>query len=104
MNERGAYMSEITEKDIAHTAYLARLELSAEEMKALFHHFQTILDYVASLEQVPGLSLLTEPRAERATLREDKVGECLSAEEALANGPQVSDGRFVVPPIIEEKR
>lgn len=95
-------MSDITEKDVAHLAHLARLKLSEDEVKELYHHFQVILDYVASLDAVPDLKLSAEPRKSRTHLREDEVGESLSADDALANSPKVRKNQFVVPPIIED--
>ena len=38
----------------------------------------------------------------RNVMREDEVRPSLTQEEALANAPQVEDGRFKVPRIIEE--
>lgn len=95
-------MTEISKKEIAHLAHLARLELTDEEIAGLHHHFQAILDYVKSLEALPDLELSAEPRKTRVELREDVAGESLSPADALANGPQVQDNQFVVPPIIED--
>jgi aspartyl-tRNA(Asn)/glutamyl-tRNA(Gln) amidotransferase subunit C len=95
-------MSEITKKEIAHLAHLARLQLTEEEIAGLHHHFQVILDYVQSLDAMPDLELSPEPRKTRVEFRKDVAGESLFAEEALANGPEVRDNQFVVPLIKED--
>jgi aspartyl-tRNA(Asn)/glutamyl-tRNA(Gln) amidotransferase subunit C len=82
--------------DVEHVARLARLALTDEERERFLEHAATVAEVAA--EHVPPTY---RPVASSNVFREDEVLPGLSPEEALANAPQVEEGRFRVPPILE---
>jgi aspartyl-tRNA(Asn)/glutamyl-tRNA(Gln) amidotransferase subunit C len=91
------------EIDIEHLARLARLALTDDE-KARFHEqLGLILEHAAKVGEVAADDVppTAQPVPRPNVYREDEVGPCLTPEEALANAPQVEDGRFRVPPLVE---
>ena len=96
-------MANLSRADVEHVAHLARLGLTGEELARLEGQLNHILDQYAVLqtldtEHIPP----TAQTIELANiLREDVVAPSLSADEALANAPERSDGgHFVVPAIL----
>lgn len=89
---------------VDHVARLARLDLSEAERERMRAELGSILAHV---EKIQALELdSVEPTSHALPLsnvtRPDVVGVCLTQEEALANGPEVEDGRFRVPRILED--
>ncbi|MBW6520984.1 MAG: Asp-tRNA(Asn)/Glu-tRNA(Gln) amidotransferase subunit GatC [Desulfoarculaceae bacterium] len=92
----------ITKEEVERVAHLARLNLSAEELETMTSQLDTILSYVAKLEELDttGVQPMTHAFAEANAFREDRVTGSLAREEALANGPCQNGEAFVVPKII----
>jgi aspartyl-tRNA(Asn)/glutamyl-tRNA(Gln) amidotransferase subunit C len=91
------------EIDVDHVARLARLALTDEERERFRTQLGLILEHAervreVAAEEVPPTSHAV-PRSN--VFRDDEPGECLTADEALAGAPEVEDGRFKVPRIIE---
>lgn len=94
----------ITREEVAHTAKLARLELSEEELDRLGSDLARISAYVDQLSEVresaadtaPVLPLLPDAEA----LREDVIRPSLSRDAALSGAPDADDGYFKVPKVI----
>ncbi|SHK50457.1 aspartyl/glutamyl-tRNA(Asn/Gln) amidotransferase subunit C [Thermocrinis minervae] len=83
-------------------AYLARLKLGEEEKNILEEQFAKILAFVDQLKEVDTKDV--EPYGidlEGTPMRDDVPVKGLTQEEALMNGPQVEQGFFVVPRIVE---
>jgi aspartyl-tRNA(Asn)/glutamyl-tRNA(Gln) amidotransferase subunit C len=109
----------VTEKDVAHVADLANLELSAEERSGMLRDLNSILDYVDRLNEldtsdVPPMAQVsdrygvdqTKQGSERFAYasREDVVEglrKSLPHEEALSNAPDADENFFRVPKVIE---
>jgi aspartyl-tRNA(Asn)/glutamyl-tRNA(Gln) amidotransferase subunit C len=90
---------------VDHVARLARLDLSQEERARMQTELTKILEHA---EKIQALDLDgVEPTAHsvpiRNALRRDEVTPSLSQTEALANAPEVENGRFKVPRIIEDQ-
>jgi aspartyl-tRNA(Asn)/glutamyl-tRNA(Gln) amidotransferase subunit C len=90
-------------EEVEHIARLARLELTAEE-KALFREqLSAILDYADRLRALdtsdipPTSSVLPL----QTGLRPDVPKPPIDRQALLANAPQVKEGQFRVPPVIE---
>lgn len=83
-------------------ARLARLELKPEEVELLTVQLDTILSYVAKLDELDtaGVAVTTHTLGAGNVFREDRVREALDREQALANGPEQNGEAFVVPRII----
>jgi len=82
-------------------ARLARLQFDEDELSRLQPELGRIIEYV---EQLAGLDLSgLEPTSHavplKNVLRADEPVAGLSQEEAVANGPDVERGQFVVPRI-----
>jgi aspartyl-tRNA(Asn)/glutamyl-tRNA(Gln) amidotransferase subunit C len=91
------------EIDIEHVAKLARLALDDGEKAQLHEQLGVILEHAAKVGEVAADDV--EPTAyaiPRANvLRPDEPRESLPHEEAMLNAPEVEDGRFKVPRIVE---
>jgi aspartyl-tRNA(Asn)/glutamyl-tRNA(Gln) amidotransferase subunit C len=109
----------VTEKDVAYVADLANLELTPEEHGRMLRDLNSILDYVAMLDQLdtkkvePMAQVSDQYRADEAARASDRfdyasrddvrngLRESLPHEVALQNAP-ASDGTcFEVPKVIE---
>ena len=96
-------MSDPAGIDVNYVAQLARLKLSAEEMRRFQGQLEQIVRYVEQLRKLDVSAI--EPTAhavDRANvMREDLPLPSLSTEEATANAPARSNGLFIVPKVIE---
>ncbi len=92
----------ITRKEVEHVANLARLNLSEEELATMTGQLDTILSYVAKLDELDtdGVEPTTHAFSITNAFREDEVTASLPREEALANGPKENGEAFIVPRII----
>ena len=92
----------ISRKEVEHVANLARLNLSEEELATMTGQLDTILSYMATLNELDteGVAPTTHAFSINNAFREDEVRESLPRDEALANGPRHNDEAFVVPRII----
>jgi aspartyl-tRNA(Asn)/glutamyl-tRNA(Gln) amidotransferase subunit C len=94
----------ITEKDVAHVAELANLDLSAEERAEFGAQLDSILGYFEQLNELDtsGVEPMAQVLAPQpALLREDEVRPSLGQETALANAAEKGAGYFKVPKVIE---
>jgi len=94
----------ITRDQVAHVARLARLAFTDDELDRFARQLSAILEHA---EQVTELATEDVPPTSHAiplrnVFRPDEVGECLPQEKALSIGPEIEDGRFKVPRIMEE--
>lgn len=92
----------ITREEVEHVATLARLNLSEEELARMTDQLDTILSYVAKLDELDTADIQPTTHAFSISnaFREDEVTPSLPREEALANGPKENGEAFVVPRII----
>ncbi len=91
----------ISEEEVRHIAYLARMGLTDEEVKKMSGQLGAILD---SIEQIGELDLKNVPPTANAlnltnVFRPDESRKCLPQEVALSTAPETVDGLFVVPRI-----
>lgn len=92
----------ITKKEVEHIAQLARLELQGEEVDNVTAQLDTILSYVAKLDELDtsGVAVTTHTQGVYNAFREDEVKDSINRDKALANGPRQNGEAFVVPKII----
>ncbi|MDI6817411.1 MAG: Asp-tRNA(Asn)/Glu-tRNA(Gln) amidotransferase subunit GatC [Actinomycetota bacterium] len=92
----------ISEKDVKHVAWLARLALDDAEVEKFAKQLDVILEHAGKIAELDTEDV--QPTAHaiplKNVLREDKVGRCLAPEVALANAPHQEDQAFVVPRIV----
>jgi aspartyl-tRNA(Asn)/glutamyl-tRNA(Gln) amidotransferase subunit C len=109
----------VTEKDVAHVADLANLELTAEESAAMLRDLNSILEYVDRLSELDTSKVAPMAQvSDRYGVDESKQGsdrfayanredileglrKSLSHDEALANAPDADEQFFQVPKVIE---
>ena len=92
----------LSEEDVAHLAWLARIELSDQEQRRFTTQLNTILEYFVVIDRV-------DTRDVRPTfhtfdlvnvMRDDVIEPCLTMEEALRNAPRRKKGYFKAPRIV----
>lgn len=95
----------ISRADVLHVARLARLALSEEELDRFQAQLSVILEEAAKVERLPteGVPPTAHAVPQVNVWRDDVVGGCLTQDEALSTAPEVEQGRFKVPRIIEEE-
>lgn len=93
------------EIDVEHVARLARLALTDEERERFRAQLGLILEHAERVREVAAADVPPTSHAVPRTnvFREDDPEPCLSAEEALAVAPDVEDGMFRVPRIVEQE-
>lgn len=93
----------LTREEVLHVARLARLAFTEEEVERFTAQLSAILDHAARVSEVADDDV--PPTSHALPLvnvfRDDVMGECLPQEKALSTAPEVEDGRFKVPRIIE---
>lgn len=101
----------VSEKDVRHVANLANLELTEQEVPRMVRDLNSILSYIAELNQldtssVPAMAQVGEmlgltPDGAGHTLRPDVVKDSVDRAAVMAAAPE-TDGRFFkVPKVIE---
>jgi aspartyl-tRNA(Asn)/glutamyl-tRNA(Gln) amidotransferase subunit C len=93
----------IDSAEVRRIAALANLELDAETIEIFRDQLQSILDYVAMLDELDVSSI--PPTAysveRRQPLREDEAQPSLRIEQALENAPGAAAGHFRVPRVLD---
>jgi aspartyl-tRNA(Asn)/glutamyl-tRNA(Gln) amidotransferase subunit C len=91
----------ITRREVEHVARLARLHFDEEELARLQPELDQIIGYVEHLSELDlsGLEPTSHAVPVKNVLRPDVPWTGLTNEEAMANGPDVERGQFVVPRI-----
>ena len=95
----------IDREAVDHVARLARLDLSDETKERMQVELSAILTHAERIQSLDldGVEPTSHPVPLTNVMRDDVVTGCLSQAEALANAPEVEDGRFKVPRIIEDE-
>ena len=93
----------ISGADVEHIARLARLGLTGDEKDVYGAQLNDILDYVDKLNELDtsGVEPTSHVIPVNNVFRDDVPGTSLSREDALKNAPQVAEGFYRVPKIIE---
>ncbi len=94
----------ISNKDVKEVADLARLEIEEEQLDKFTNQFENILKFISKLDELntDDVDSTSHVLDMPTPLREDKVEEWLSQDEALKNAPQREDEFFGVPKVIED--
>jgi aspartyl-tRNA(Asn)/glutamyl-tRNA(Gln) amidotransferase subunit C len=98
----------LTSEQVRWVAHLARLELTDAELETMTRQLNSIVDYVAQLQEVitDGVEPLAHALAVHNVFRDDELRPSLPADEALANAPdRRTDARgeqfYGVPAVLE---
>jgi aspartyl-tRNA(Asn)/glutamyl-tRNA(Gln) amidotransferase subunit C len=90
------------EQEWRHVAQLARLSFTAQEQAAYTAQVSRIVEFVGVLANAPcPPAPMAHPFESAVRLREDRVTEGDEREMLLANAPQLQDGLFVVPLVLD---
>lgn len=89
---------------VDHVARLARLDLTDDERERMRAELTQILEHAERIQalDLDGVPPTSHSVSIRNAMRPDEVTPSLAPEEALANAPEVEDGRIKVPRIIED--
>ncbi len=89
--------------DVEQIAYLARLQLDAEHIPELAGQLSRILEFVAQMDTADTAEVppMAHPLDVAARLRDDVVTETNQRERFQAIAPQVENGLYLVPRVIE---
>ena len=94
---------DLSREEVAKVALLARLRLSAEELDTFTGQLNSIVGFVAQLQELDTSAV--EPLAHgvevRNVFRDDVRTPSLPREEALANAPKRNADSFLVPAVLE---
>ncbi|MDJ0337189.1 Asp-tRNA(Asn)/Glu-tRNA(Gln) amidotransferase subunit GatC [Cryobacterium sp. PH31-O1] len=98
-------MSEITAEQVAHLAYLARIDLSPLEITNLTHDLGQIVDSIAKVSEVATADTpaTSHPMPLTNVFRDDVVVPSLTVEQALSGAPDRAGDKFRVPAILDEE-
>jgi aspartyl-tRNA(Asn)/glutamyl-tRNA(Gln) amidotransferase subunit C len=93
----------LTVEEVAKVALLARLRLAPEELERYTGQLNSIVDYVAQLQELDteGVEPLAHGIEVRNVFRDDVRGPALDREQALANAPKRNQTGFLVPAVLE---
>ena len=88
---------------VINIANLARIKVPEENLDHLAGELSSILDWVEQLNSVDtdGVEPLASVVDVTLPLREDKISDGDCRDKVLANGPEIEDGYFAVPKLIE---
>jgi aspartyl-tRNA(Asn)/glutamyl-tRNA(Gln) amidotransferase subunit C len=93
----------IGKDEIMHVAGLARLDIDKRSIDSFESQLGKILDYIEALNSVDtkGIPPTFHAISIENAFREDEEENHLDREKALANAPEIEEGSFMVPKIIE---
>lgn len=93
----------LQKEDIEKIAHLARLGIDEADVPEYARELSNILDLVEKMSTVDtqGVTPMAHPLDAHQRLREDVVTEQNQREQLQANAPQLEDGLFLVPQVIE---
>jgi aspartyl-tRNA(Asn)/glutamyl-tRNA(Gln) amidotransferase subunit C len=93
----------LSNAEVAKVALLARLRVSPEEREIFTGQLNSIVDYVAQLQEVDttGVEPLAHGVEVRNVFRDDVRGEALPRDHALANAPKRNVTSFLVPAVLD---
>jgi aspartyl-tRNA(Asn)/glutamyl-tRNA(Gln) amidotransferase subunit C len=89
---------------VDHVARLARIDLSDEERDRMCVELTQILEHAERIQalDLDAVAPTSHALALRDVARPDEIRPSLPQDLALAGAPEVEDGRFKVPRLIEE--
>ncbi|MEL6710906.1 MAG: Asp-tRNA(Asn)/Glu-tRNA(Gln) amidotransferase subunit GatC [Pseudomonadota bacterium] len=93
----------LSSAEVTRIAQLARLHLQPEEVTGLQHDLSDMLDLVGQMQAVDtqGVQPMAHPLAMTQRLRQDQVTEQNQRAAYQAVAPQVDDGLYLVPRVVE---
>ena len=96
-------MQETGKIDVEYVARLARVNLTAEEVRTFGAQLKEIVAYVRKIDKLDltGIEPTSHAHAVLNVFRADEVRPGLDRDAVLAHAPAQAGGQFVVPKIVE---
>jgi aspartyl-tRNA(Asn)/glutamyl-tRNA(Gln) amidotransferase subunit C len=93
----------LSRQDVEKIAHLARLAVAEADIERYVRELSSILDLVEQLQRVDtaGVTPMAHPLAATQRLRPDVVSESDQREIFQSVAPQVEEGLYLVPRVIE---
>ncbi|MEH6504607.1 MAG: Asp-tRNA(Asn)/Glu-tRNA(Gln) amidotransferase subunit GatC [Cycloclasticus sp.] len=93
----------IQSEDVMNIAHLARLGIEDERVAAYASDLSNIMSLVEQMNEVDtsGIEPMAHPLDQSQRLRADEVSESDQRELLQSNAPDVKDGLFLVPRVID---
>ena len=91
--------------DVNYVAQLAQLKLSDEQATTFQGQLESILGFIDKLKELPfddSLSAQSQGQRLSESLRQDVIGESLTAEAVVANAPESQDLLIKVPKVVAD--
>jgi aspartyl-tRNA(Asn)/glutamyl-tRNA(Gln) amidotransferase subunit C len=101
--QRGAALFMLSHEEVLRIARLARIEVDerdAERLRAELNGILALIDQMRAVDTT-GVEPMSHPQALAQRLREDRVAEADQRERFQSVAPQVEDGLYLVPRVIE---
>jgi len=94
-------VDKLSVEEVKHVAYLARLELTDEEIEKFRVQLKTLLNEVDKIKDIKDYDddMMFTPVNHDTVLRDDVEGEMLDYKTALMNAPR-TNGNFVEVPVM----
>ena len=91
------------EINIAHLARLAQLALNSDAQAAVARDLNNIIGMIDAMAAVDteGVAPMAHPHDSVARLRKDEVTESVDPEHFQKHAPDVADGYYLVPRVVE---
>ena len=93
----------LTKEQVQHIAMLARLRLDEKDIDDVVTKLSSIVDFVDQLQAVPTDDVLpmAHPYDQSQRLRADLITESDERDKIQRNAPQVQDGLYLVPKVLD---
>ena len=97
-------MDKLSREEVLHVAHLARISLTEEEIEKFRGELKVLMDDIDKIKDVEDFDdeMMYTPINDNTRLREDVVGEMLSASDATINAPKKNGSFIEVPVMINE--
>ena len=97
-------MDKLSKEEVLHVAHLARISLTEEEIEKFRGELKVLMDDIDKIKEVEDFDdeMMYTPINDNTRLREDVVGEMLSANDATINAPKKNGSFIEVPVMINE--
>ena len=94
-------MDKLSREEVEHVAYLARIELTPEEIEKFRVQLKTLMDEIDKIKDIKDYDddMMFTTVNHDTILRDDVEGEMLDYKTALKNAPRTS-GNFVEVPVM----
>jgi aspartyl-tRNA(Asn)/glutamyl-tRNA(Gln) amidotransferase subunit C len=94
-------MDKLSREEVEHVAYLARIELTPQEIEKFRVQLKTLMDEIDKIKDIKDYDedIMFTPVNHDTILRDDVEGEMLDYKTALKNAPRTS-GNFVEVPVM----